>query len=357
MTVAQLARRVRGVVEGPGDTEIGAVAGLRDAGPGDLTFLGNPKYAPWLARTRASAVLVGTGWRGDHGAASLIRVDHPERAFATLLPLFAPPPAQRPEGLHPTAIIGAGAVLGEGVAVGPYAVVGPGCRIGARTVIESHVVLGDGCLLGEDCLLHAHVSVRERVVLGSRVVVHNGSVLGSDGYGYTVSLDADGRPVAAKIPQVGRVEIGDDVEIGANVTIDRARFGATRIGNGVKIDNLVQIAHNVEIGDNSGIVAQVGISGSTRVGSGVVVWGQAGLAGHLEIGDGAQVLAQAGVSRDVAPGAIVVGAPAAERREAVKTFALPRTVERLRQRIEALEQLVRSAAAPPGQGPAGRTDA
>ncbi len=342
MTAAQLAQRVQGSVEGPGDVEIRAVAGLHEAGAGDLAFLGNLRYAPWVARTRAGAVLVGRTWQGDRGTASLIRVERPEQAFATLATLFAPPPTRHPAGIHPTAIVGEGAVLGDGVAVGPYAVIGPECRIGARSVIEAHVVLGEHCELGEDCHLHPHVSVRERVAMGHRVVVHNGSVLGSDGYGYTIRTGADGKPSAEKIPQVGRVVIGDDVEIGANVTIDRARFGATRIGNRVKIDNLVQIAHNVVIGDDSGIIAQVGISGSTRIGSGVVVWGQAGLAGHLDIGDGAQVLAQAGVSRDVAPGAIVVGAPAADRREAVKTFALPRTVERLRQRIEALEQAVRT---------------
>lgn len=336
MTVNDLAARVGGTVQGDGTLRITGVAALRDAVAGDLSFLANPKYAPQVAATRASAVLVAATWTGEHSAV-LIRVPSPDRAFAQLVPLFAPPPVAHAPGLHPTAIVGEGVVLGDGVSIGPYAVIGKGSRVGAHCVLEAHVVLGEQCVLGEGCHLYPHVSVRERVRMGTRVAIHNGSVVGSDGYGYTVTLGADGRPVVEKVPQLGNVEIGDDVEIGANVTIDRARFGATRIGNGVKIDNLVQIAHNVQIGDSSGVIAQVGISGSTHVGRGVILWGQAGIAGHLDIGDGAQVLAQAGVSKDVPAGAMVVGSPAADRREAVKVFALPRTVDRLKARLEALE--------------------
>lgn len=347
MTVAELATRVGGTVEGNADAPVTGVAALRDAVAGDLSFLSNPKYAPQLAATCATAVLVSTDWSGEHHAA-LIRVGSPDRAFAQIVPLFAQPPVTHAPGVHPTAVIGEGATLGEGCSVGPYVVVGRGCRIGARCVLEAQVVLGEHCTLGDDCHLYPHVSVRERVRMGQRVAIHNGSVIGSDGYGYTVSLGADGRPVAEKVPQLGIVELGDDVEIGANVTIDRARFGATRIGNGVKIDNLVQIAHNVQIGDSSGVIAQVGISGSTRVGRGVILWGQAGIAGHLDIGDGAQVLAQAGVSKDVPPGTMVVGSPATERRDAVKTFALPRTVDRLRARLDALEAEVAALRAAKG---------
>jgi UDP-3-O-[3-hydroxymyristoyl] glucosamine N-acyltransferase len=336
MTVAELAAHVGGTVEGNAGDLITGVAALRDAVGGDLSFLANPKYAPLVAATRATAVLVAGEWTGEH-TATLIRVPNPDRAFAQLVPLFAPPPVIHPPGVHATAVVGEGAILGHGVSVGPYVVVGCGCRIGARCVLEAHVVLGEGCVLGDDCHLYPHVSVRERIRMGQRVTIHNGSVIGSDGYGYSVTTGADGRPVVEKVPQLGTVEVGDDVEIGANVTIDRARFGATRIGNGVKIDNLVQIAHNVQIGESSGIIAQVGISGSTRVGRGAILWGQAGIAGHLDIGDGAQVFAQAGVSKDVPAGAMVVGSPAADRREAVKTFALPRTVDRLKARLEALE--------------------
>lgn len=337
MTVAEIAALAGASFEGRGDVQITGVAALRDAVPGDLSFLANPKYAPQVAATKASAVLVPADWTGPAGEATLLRVANPDQAFARLVPRFAPPPVVQAPGVHPTAVLGEGVQLGSGVSIGPYAVVGRGCVLGPGCVLEAHVVLGEKCVLGEGCHLYPHVSVRERVRMGRRVTIHNGSVIGSDGYGYSVTQGVDGRPVIEKIPQLGTVELGDDVEIGANVTIDRARFGATRLGSGVKVDNLVQIAHNVQIGECSGVIAQVGISGSTRIGRGVILWGQAGIAGHLEIGDGAQVLAQAGVSKDVPAGAMVVGAPATDRREAVKTFALPRTVDKLKARLDALE--------------------
>ncbi len=336
MTAAELAMQVGATVDGDPQLAIRGIAGLRDAVAGDLSFLGNAKYAPQMASTLASAVLVPEDWPGT-SPATLLRVKCPERAFARLAPLFAPPPVVFAPGVHPTAILGDDVSIGSSASIGPYVVVGRGCRIGDGCVLEAHVVLGEDCVLGDGCHLYPHVSVRERVVMGRRVAVHNGSVIGSDGYGYSVSTGSDGRPLIEKVPQFGTVELGDDVEIGANVTIDRARFGVTRLGAGVKVDNLVQIAHNVQIGECSGIIAQVGISGSTRVGRGAILWGQAGIAGHLEIGDGAQVLAQAGVSKDVPAGTMVVGSPAADRREAVRTFALPRTVDKLKIRLDALE--------------------
>ncbi len=336
MTAAELARHVDARLEGDPEVEISGVAALRDAAAGDLSFLSNRKYAGQLAETRASAVLVPLDC-STKSRATLLRVPDPDLALARLVPLLLTPPDPPSPGVHPTAILGEGVQLGEGVSIGPYAVLGRRCRIGDGCILEAHVVLGEDCVLGNGCRLYPHVSVRERVRMGNRVTIHNGSVIGSDGYGYAVSAGADGRPVIEKIPQLGAVELGNDVEIGANVTIDRARFGCTRLGAGVKIDNLVQIAHNVQIGECSGVIAQVGISGSTRIGKGVILWGQAGIAGHLEIGDGAQVLAQAGVSKDVPPGALVVGSPATDRREAVKTFALPRTVERLKLRLDLLE--------------------
>ena len=335
-TVADVAALVGGTVEGDADASVRGVAALRDALPGDLSFLANPRYAHQVATSRATAILVQRDWQGEHLAA-LVRVDNPDKAFAALVPHFIlPPPAFEP-GIHPTAIVGEGTVLGEGVHVGPYAVIGRDCRIGDHCIVEAHVVLGDKVTLGDGTRLRPHVSVREGVRIGRGVSVHNGTVIGSDGFGYTITLDAAGKPLIEKVPQLGVVEIGDDVEIGANVTIDRARFGATRIGDHVKIDNLVQIAHNVQIGASSGVVAQVGISGSTHVGSGVMLWGQAGIAGHLDIGDGASVLAQAGVSKDVPPGVSVVGSPAMERREAAKTLLAGRAIERLQKRVAELE--------------------
>ena len=336
-TIADLAALVGGTVEGDASLPLRGVAALRDALPGDISFLSNPRYEAQVATTQASAVLIRPDWQGPH-TATLVRVENPDKAFAQVVPLFIlPPPAFAP-GIHPTAILGEGCEIGEGVHIGPYAVLGRGCRIGARCVIEAHVVLGDLVTIGEDSHLRPHVSVREGVRMGRGVSIHNGTVIGSDGFGYTITVDANGAPVIEKVPQLGIVEIGDDVEIGANVTIDRARFGATKIGDHVKIDNLVQIAHNVQIGASSGIVSQVGISGSTHVGSGVMLWGQAGLAGHLDIGDGAVVLAQSGVSKNVPAGATVFGAPAQDRREAVKALMLPRILDRLQKRVEALEK-------------------
>ena len=344
-TVGELAAMLGGTVEGDASAAIRGVAALRDALPGDLSFLSNPRYAPQVAASRATAILVRADWQGDH-AATLIRVENPDKAFAEVVPLFILPPPEFAPGIHPTAIVGEGTELGEGVHIGPYAVIGRGCRIGARCVIEAHVVLGDKVTLGEGTHLRPHVSVREGVRMGRGVSIHNGTVVGSDGFGYTISLDANGAPVIEKVPQLGIVEIGDDVEIGANVTIDRARFGATKIGDHVKIDNLVQIAHNVQIGASSGVVAQVGISGSTHIGSGVMLWGQAGLAGHLDIGDGATIHAQAGVSKNVPAGMAVVGSPAMERREAAKTLLAGRAIERLQKRVEQLEARLRALEAP-----------
>jgi len=342
LTVNELAAQVAGQVEGDGTLAISGVASLRDAAPGDLSFLSNPRYAAQVEGSRASAVVVANTWQGSHSA-TLIRVANPDAAFARLAPLFAPPPVVHAPGIHPTAVIAEGVELGAAIHIGAYAVIGQGCQIGAGTVIEAHVVVGENCRIGSACHLFPHVSLRERTLLGDRVRIHNGTVIGSDGYGYNVSANPDGSPLVEKIPQLGAVTIGNDVEIGANVTIDRARFGFTRIGNGVKIDNLVQIAHNVQIGDYSGIISQVGISGSSRIGSGVIVWGQAGLAGHLEVGDGAQILAQAGVTKDVPAGAMIVGSPAVDRREAIKVFGLVRTVERLTRRVEELEQQLKQA--------------
>lgn len=335
-TVGELAALLGGTVEGDASLPVRGVASLRDALPGDISFLSNPRYEAQVASTQASVVLIRSDWQGPH-TVTLLRVENPDRAFAEVVPLFVLPPPSFAPGIHPTAILGEGCEIGEGVTIGPYVVIGRGCHIGARCILEAHVVLGDHVTMGEGTHLRPHVSVREGVRMGRNVSIHNGSVIGSDGFGYTITVDASGAPVIEKVPQLGIVELGDDVEIGANVTIDRARFGATKIGNHVKIDNLVQIAHNVQVGDSSGIVSQVGVSGSTHIGKGVMLWGQAGLAGHLDIGDGAVVLAQSGVSKNVPAGATVFGAPAQDRREAVKALALPRTVERLQKRVDALE--------------------
>jgi len=305
LTVADLAARLGGVCEGDATPIIRGVAGIRDAQPGEVAFVANLRYAADVATTRASAVIVATAWDRPSQAA-LIRVENPDAAFAQAALMFAPPPVERIPGVHPTAVVAPDAVLGADVTIGPQVVVEPGARIGDRSVLTAQVYVGHDVSIGADCLLYPHVSIRERCRVGDRVILHNGTVIGSDGFGYTV----DDKGVRTKIPQIGIVVIGDDAELGANVTVDRARFGKTVIGNGVKVDNLVQIAHNVVIGDHAVLVAQVGVAGSSTIGPHVVLAGQVGVSGHLEIGAGAIVGAQSGISKSVAPGAMMFGTPA-----------------------------------------------
>ncbi len=351
LTLAELARHLGGELEGDGTVVVHGVAGIRDAQPGEITFVANPRYAPLVATTRASAVIVARAWDRPAGTA-LIRVDDPDRAFTEAAALFAPPPPPDPEGIHPTAVIAPTARLGRDVRVGPYVVIEDGAEVGDRTVLMAHVYVGHEVRIGPDCRIYPHVSIRERCQIGARVILHNGTVIGSDGFGYTV--DAQG--VRHKIPQLGIVVIGDDAELGANVTVDRARFGKTVIGRGVKIDNLVQIGHNVVIGDHSVIVAQVGIAGSTTIGSKVILAGQVGISGHIEIGDGAIIGAQSGVTKDVPPGAIMLGAPAVpmDRFKRINAYMmrLPefrKQLDELQRRVAALETSRRSSS---GSAPA-----
>lgn len=336
ITVGELAGLVNGQVEGDREVKLDGLASLDDAGAGDLTFLANQRYAHLLPATRAAAVLVEKTFDG-RCPATMVRVESPDRAFARAAEWLAPASYQPSPGIHPAAVVDEDAVLGRDVHVGPGSVICAGARIGDRAVIEALCYVGPNVRIGAGTRLFPLVSVRENCRLGERVRIHNGTVIGSDGYGYTVETDADGGVRVEKVPQTGIVEIGDDVEIGANAAIDRARFGVTSIGRGVKIDNLVQVAHNVKIGDYSGIVAQVGISGSSRIGRNVMLWGQAGVAGHLTVADGAQVGAQAGVSKDVPPGTFVVGSPAMSRREFARSLTLVREIERLKKRLARLE--------------------
>jgi len=332
MKLADIAKAVGGTVEGAdGEIAVKGVAALQDAEAGDIAFLANPRYAPLMKSTRASAVVVSEQWHGESGAA-LIRVTDPDMAFAKIAAMLAPPPPTFPLGVHETAVVAKDAVLGVGVSVGPHAVVESGTRIGDRTRIGAGVYIGHAAEVGNDCVLHPHVSLRERVILGDRVVVHNGAVIGSDGFGYGWQAGH-----WEKIPQVGIVEIGDDVEIGANATIDRARFGKTVIGRGVKIDNLVQIAHNVRIGDHTAIAAQAGIAGSTIIGRCCRLGGQAGITGHISIGDGAVVGAQAGVTKDVKSGQFVSGYPAMPHERALEAHAHVMRIPQLKARLAQLE--------------------
>lgn len=332
LTVAEIARRLGGVVEGNGAAEISGLAGIREAQAGQLTFMAAPRYAAAAGATKAAAVIVAKDWDRPCPAA-LIRVKNPEKAFAEAAQWFAPPTVVFQPGVHPTAVVAGDARLGKDVTIGPLCVVEPGAAIGDRCVLVAACYVGHGASIGADSKLYPQVSLREYVRVGCRTIIHNGAVIGSDGFGYVQEGAA-----RKKIPQIGIVVIGDDVEIGANVTIDRARFGQTRIGNGVKIDNLVQIAHNVIIGDNSVIVAQVGISGSTSVGERTILAGQVGVAGHLVIGSDVIAGAQAGITKDIPSGMFVVGSPAYPHDKAMKLFAHTARLPELKARIAALEE-------------------
>jgi UDP-3-O-[3-hydroxymyristoyl] glucosamine N-acyltransferase len=336
ITLTEIARRTGGQLEGHGEAVVRAVAGLREAGPDDLSFLANPKYAAILTATRAGGVLVRQDFQSQ-APCPLIRVPDPDAAFARIALLFAPPAPTYPPGIHPSAVVAAEAEISPEAHVGPLCVVEPGARIGARTVLVAQCYLGAGAQIGEDSRLYPQVSVREGARIGARVIIHNGAVIGSDGFGFTV--DPDG--VRTKVPQIGIVEIGDDVEIGAGTTIDRARFGRTIIRRGAKIDNLCQIAHNVVIGEHAVIVSQVGISGSTVIGNRAILAGQTGVAGHLVIGDGAVAEGRSGITKDVPAGSMVYGYPAAPREQAARIHAHVQRLPKLKEKVTALEARVK----------------
>lgn len=329
--------KLSGHLDGDGAVEILAMSNLDEARAGDISFYTDDKYAKQLAATQASAVLVPRDWNGECPAPAIIRVDSPNAAFAQVGAWFAPKPIARAPGVHPTAIISPSVTLGQNVHVGPWTVIEDGTVVGDNCIIEAQVFIGSQVRLGDDCHVYPQVTLREGTIIGHRAILHSGVRIGGDGYGFNPNVGADGSITIEKIPQIGIVEIGDDVEIGCNTTIDRARFGRTRIGNSVKIDNLVQIAHNVQVGDYTGIIAQVGIAGSTRIGTGCLLWGQAGLSGHLTIGDRAQVGPSSGLSKNVPPGEYYIGFPALPKREFADHIFATLKIEKLKTRLEKLE--------------------
>lgn len=329
--LGELADIVGGEVDGDAAVEIDGVAGIREAKTGDITFLANPKYEEFLESTRASAVIGPPGLKIDK---PLIRIENPYLAYLKVLNLFAEQlTVSYPRVVHAQAVVDGTAVLGRDVAIGPFCQISAGAVIGDNTTILAGSFVGEDVVIGEDCLIYPNVTIREGSRVGDRVILQPGVVIGADGFGFA----KDGQ-THHKVPQIGRVIIEDDVEIGANSTVDRATTGETRVKRGSKIDNLVQIAHNVVVGEDSIIAAQVGISGSTELGKNVVLAGQAGLVGHITIGDGAMVGAQGGVTKSVPANTAVSGYPAREHGKARRLWAFTNRLPDLFERVKELEK-------------------
>ena len=339
-TLDEIAGWVGGRVRGDGSLRVSGVATIAEAGAADLTWATDSKYARQLAESKAGAVL----GPDDLPESSLpaVLTKRPASALITVLEHFAPPAARPASGVDASAVVAPNASLGDDITIGPQVVIADGVSIGHRAVIHANVCIGPSVVIGDDCELWPGVVIRERCRLGNRVTVHANTTIGADGFGYEF---IDGQHV--KVPQIGAVEIEDDVEIGANCAIDRAKVGVTRIGRGTKIDNLVQVAHNVQIGPNCVIVAQAGLAGSIRLGQGVVLGGQVGIKDHTTIGDGAQVGACACVAKDVPPGARVIGMPAIDgkqfAREQARLRRLPEMAEQLRDLIKRVQRLETAA--------------
>ena len=320
-----------GELRGDDSFSITGAASLAEATEGEISFYGDTRYIHALRQTRASAVFVPPDFNEEIAAAQ-IRVKQPAKAFEQVVLRLAPPPVTFAPGLHPSAVISPNARLADNVSVQPHAVIEAGATIGEGTVIGANSYIGHDCVIGQGCLIYPNVVIRERTRIGSRVVIHSGAVLGADGFGFEVT---EGRQ--QKVPQIGLVQVDDEVEIGANTTIDRARFGRTWIQEGVKIDNLVQVAHNVVIGKHSVIAAQVGIAGSVRIGQRVLIGGQVGIIGHIEIGDDTKIGAQTGVSKNL-NGGTWWATPSEPLDDAIRHLAFVRRLGKLFARVKALER-------------------
>ena len=348
MKLRDIAERLQCRLEGDGELDIVRVAPIQQAQPGDLTFVASARYLPELKTTRASAVILGKRSAGDAAApCAVLQADDPYSAFARAVSLFARHARPAP-GIDPLSAVAADAAIGADVSIGPFVTVGAGAIVGARTILYPNAVVGPGARLGEDCVIHSQVSIRDGAVVGNRVTLHEGVVVGSDGFGFAPQKDG----THLKIPQHADVVIEDDVEIGANSTIDRPAIGETRIRAGSKIDNLVHIAHGVSIGRRSLLAAQVGIAGSTVVEDDVMVAGQSGVAGHVRVGARAKIGAKSAVLQSVDAGSFVTGHPAFDHTDWRKASVVFRQLPALKKRVEELEQRIaeleeKLAACPP----------
>ena len=353
MRLGELASRLGAELRGNEDLEITGVQGIEEAGPTQITFVANLRYSALARTTRAAAVLVEPDFQEI--ATATLRIKNPYLAFSRALAFFYQPPAYAP-GVHPTAVLDPSAEIGEGAHIGAYAVVGPGVRLGPHATLLPHVVLYPGVQAGSHFFAHAHAVVRENCVLGDHVTLENGAIIGSDGFGFAKNDSGQWE----KIPQSGPVRLGNRVDVQANAAIDRATVGATEIGDGTKIDNLVQVGHGSRVGQNTLLCAQTGLAGSSVIGNNVILAGQVGIAGHCSVGDGAILTAQSAVSHDVPPGKMISGSPGFDNRVWLRAVAIFQRLPEVLKRLERLEKefasKVMGVTGPPSSQAAERED-
>lgn len=335
---AQIALIVNGRVEGDSQVSVSSFGKIEEAGKGQLSFLANPKYEEFLYSTAASIVIVNESFELKQAVnATLIRVPDAYTAFATLLGKYQEIMQQQLTGIQQPAYIAGTVSYGDNVFIGAFAYLGENVKLGKNCKIYPHVFIGNNTTVGDNCIIHPGVKIYHDTQIGNQVIIHAGTVIGSDGFGFAPQADGSFK----KVPQIGNVVIGDQVEIGANATIDRATIGSTLIKSGAKLDNLIQVAHNVEVGHSTVIAAQAGISGSTKIGNGVMIGGQAGIVGHIQLGDGSKVNAQSGVSKSIEAGKAVTGSPAYDYTAALRSQAAARKLPELEKRVKELETLVK----------------
>lgn len=335
---AQIAMLVNGTIEGDPAITVNSFGKIEEALEGQLSFLANPKYEEYLYTTKASVIIINTGFELKQPVtATLIRVPDAYSAFAALLTKYQEIQQQSMAGIQQPAYIARSAAYGNNVFIGAFAYLGEQVKVGDNTKIYPNAYLGNNVTVGKDCVIHPGVKIYHNCVIGDRVIIHAGTIIGSDGFGF--APQADGSFI--KVPQIGNVVLENDVEIGSNTTIDRATIGSTIIRAGAKLDNLIQVAHNVEIGNSTVIAAQAGISGSTKIGKGVMIGGQAGIVGHIHLGDGSKVNAQSGVSKSIDPGKAVTGSPAYDYTAALRSQAAARKLPELEKKVKELEALIK----------------
>jgi UDP-3-O-[3-hydroxymyristoyl] glucosamine N-acyltransferase len=337
-SAAQIALLINGTVEGNPEATVSSFGKIEEAGEGQLSFLANPKYEDYIYSTKASIIIINQGLSLKQPvSATLLRVPDAYTAFATLLAKYQEIMQQQLTGIQQPSYIAKTASYGQNVFIGAFSYIGENVKLGNNTKIYPNAFIGDNVTVGDSCVIHPGVKIYHDCKVGNYVTIHAGAVIGSDGFGFAPQADGSFK----KVPQIGNVIIENNVEIGANATIDRATIGSTLIKSGAKLDNLIQIAHNVEIGNSTVIAAQSGVSGSTKIGNGVMIGGQAGIVGHIQIGDGAKINAQSGVSKSLEPGKAVTGSPAYDYTAALRSQAVNRKLPELEKRVKELEELVK----------------